>query len=57
LDDIRNYRFLSGGRIPLTGVDDGTEFRSTAEAMTIMGIGPEEQSCKETEFDGQALLV
>ncbi|XP_048764232.1 myosin heavy chain, non-muscle isoform X2 [Ostrea edulis] len=44
LDDIRNYRFLSGGKIPLTGVDDGTEFRSTAEAMTIMGIGPEEQS-------------
>ncbi|XP_061174920.1 myosin heavy chain, non-muscle-like isoform X2 [Saccostrea echinata] len=44
LDDIRNYRFLSGGRIPVNGVDDGAEFRATAEAMTIMGIGPEEQA-------------
>ena len=45
LDDIRNYRFLSGGKIALTGVDDSVEFRSTADAMAIMGIGPEEQAC------------
>lgn len=44
MDDIKNYRFLSGGKIPLTGVDDSAEFRSTSEAMGIMGIGPEEQS-------------
>lgn len=48
LDDIKNYRFLSGGKIPLTGVDDSAEFRSTSEAMGIMGIGPEEQSGTHT---------
>lgn len=48
MDDIKNYRFLSGGKIPLTGVDDSAEFRSTSEAMGIMGIGPEEQSGTHT---------
>lgn len=44
LDDYRNYRFLTSGRLPVQGVDDAAEFRLTIEAMTIMGICPEDQA-------------
>lgn len=44
LDDIRNYRFLTNGYVPVSGVDDTQEFRMTVEAMTIMGISPEDQA-------------
>lgn len=44
LDDFKNYRFMTMGRVPVQGVDDTAEFRSTIEAMTIMGISPEDQA-------------
>lgn len=44
LEDAKNYRFLSNGLVAVPGVDDAVEFKSTAEAMTIMGIAPEDQS-------------
>jgi myosin protein heavy chain len=44
LDDIKNYRFLTNGYVPVSGVDDTQEFRMTVEAMTIMGISPEDQA-------------
>ena len=44
LEDINNYRFLTGGHIPVAGVDDAQEFRLTIEAMNIMGFSPEDQS-------------
>ena len=44
LDDFKNYRFLTSGRVPVPGVDDTQEFRMTIEAMTIMGINPEDQA-------------
>ncbi|XP_060071746.1 myosin heavy chain, non-muscle-like isoform X4 [Ylistrum balloti] len=44
LEDIGNYRFLTHGSVPVSGVDDTAEFRQTVEALTIMGITPEDQS-------------
>ncbi|XP_052069305.1 myosin heavy chain, non-muscle-like isoform X3 [Mytilus californianus] len=44
LDDYKNYRFMTSGRVPVQGIDDTVEFRSTIEAMTIMGISPEDQA-------------
>lgn len=44
LDDIKNYRFLTNGHVPVPGVDDTQEFKLTIEAMTIMGIVPEDQA-------------
>lgn len=44
LEDAKNYRFLSSGLVAVPGVDDAMEFKSTAEAMTIMGIAAEDQS-------------
>ncbi|KAK3091423.1 hypothetical protein FSP39_019778 [Pinctada imbricata] len=44
LDDIRNYKFLTHGHVPVPGVDDANDFKSTAESMTIMGISAEEQA-------------
>lgn len=35
---------MTMGRVPVQGVDDTAEFRSTIEAMTIMGISPEDQA-------------
>ncbi|XP_021350590.1 myosin heavy chain, non-muscle-like isoform X2 [Mizuhopecten yessoensis] len=44
LEDIGNYHFLTHGSVPVGGVDDTGEFRQTVEALTIMGISPEDQS-------------
>ncbi|XP_071108362.1 myosin heavy chain, non-muscle-like isoform X4 [Haliotis cracherodii] len=44
LEDIRNYTYLTNGHMPVGGIDDVLEFRSTVEAMTIMGINAEDQS-------------
>lgn len=44
LEDIKNYKFLTYGNVPVSGVDDTAEFRQTVEALTIMGISPEDQS-------------
>lgn len=44
LDDIRSYRFLTNGPVPVAGVDDREMLRETTEAMTIMGMSADEQA-------------
>ncbi|XP_067929437.1 myosin-9-like [Watersipora subatra] len=44
LEDLKSYRFMTNGAVSLTGVDDGEMLRETTEAMTIMGMSPEEQA-------------
>lgn len=44
LEDVKNYTFLTHGNVPVPGVDDGIEFRSTVQAMQIMGLQPEDLS-------------
>ncbi|CAL8247285.1 unnamed protein product [Lota lota] len=36
------YRFLSGGSIPIPGQSDADNFTQTMDSMTIMGFSPEE---------------
>lgn len=42
LEDIKKYRFMSNGYIPLPGVDDVQEFHNTIRAMKIMNFDDEE---------------
>lgn len=44
MEDLKSYRFMTNGAVSLTGVDDGEMLRETTEAMTIMGMSPEEQA-------------
>lgn len=44
LDDVKNYTFLTHGSVPVPGVDDAVEFKSTVQAMQIMGLQPEDLS-------------
>ncbi|XP_067128041.1 LOW QUALITY PROTEIN: myosin heavy chain, non-muscle-like [Centruroides vittatus] len=44
LEDIKNYTFLTCGNVPVTGVDDGVEFRNTTKAMSIMGLSNDDLS-------------
>ncbi len=47
LEDVKNYTFLTNGAVPVPGVDEAAEFRSTVQAMQIMGLNSEELSGKE----------
>lgn len=38
LDDIKSYAFLSGGSLPVPGVDDFAEYQATVKSMNIMGM-------------------
>ncbi|KAI1301395.1 Myosin heavy chain, non-muscle [Halotydeus destructor] len=42
LDDVKNYTFLTHGSVPVPGVDDASEFKSTCQAMQIMGLQQED---------------
>ena len=44
LEDVKNYTFLTHGAVPVPGVDEAAEFRSTVQAMQIMGLNAEELS-------------
>lgn len=44
LEDVKNYTFLTHGNVPVPGVDDAVEFKSTYQAMQIMGLHLEELS-------------
>lgn len=44
LEDVKNYTFLTHGAVPVPGVDEAAEFRSTVQAMQIMGLNTEELS-------------
>ena len=43
MDDIKNYRYLSNGAMPVPGTDDKEMYRQLLEAMDIMGISQDEQ--------------
>ncbi len=45
VEDPKTYKFLSNGNLPVPGVNDAQEFEDTKEAMVIMGMSDEEQSC------------
>ncbi|XP_067006005.1 myosin heavy chain, non-muscle isoform X2 [Anabrus simplex] len=38
LEDPKSYPFLTGGYLPVPGVDDVAEFQATCKAMSIMGM-------------------
>lgn len=40
------YRFLTGGSIPVPGQSDSENFTQTMDSMGIMGFTPEEKLCK-----------
>ena len=42
LEDTKSYTFLSNGHIQVPGVDEVQEFRNTCNAMSIMGLSPED---------------
>lgn len=44
LEDAKNYTFMTQGNIPVSGVDDAVEFKSTIQAMNIMGLSSEDFS-------------
>ena len=48
LDDPKTYKFLANGNLPVPGVNDSQEFEDTKEAMNIMGMSEEEQTCKSS---------
>ena len=43
IEDIRNYRYLTHGNVPVAGQDDDELYRQLLEAMNIMGFSKEEQ--------------
>ena len=43
IEDIRNYRYLTHGNVPVAGQDDEELYRQLLEAMNIMGFSKEEQ--------------
>ncbi len=45
VEDPKTYKFLANGNLPVPGVNDAQEFEDTKEAMVIMGMTDEEQSC------------
>lgn len=45
------YRFLSGGSIPVPGQSDSENFTQTMDSMAIMGFNPEELLCKTRQCE------
>ena len=44
IEDIRNYRYLTHGNVPVAGQDDNELYKQLLDAMDIMGFNKEEQS-------------
>jgi myosin heavy subunit len=42
-NQIKQYKFLTGGTTSVDGVDDAAMFKATREAMTVLAFNPEEQ--------------
>ena len=53
IDDPKCYKFLSNGNLPVAGINDTQEYLDTREAMKIMGMSDDEQTCKEREREGE----
>uniref|UniRef100_A0A1I8G9D9 Paramyosin n=1 Tax=Macrostomum lignano TaxID=282301 RepID=A0A1I8G9D9_9PLAT len=43
LEDFKNYKYLTNGRVPVPGVEDKAALDETLQAMEIMGISSEER--------------
>ena len=46
LEQPKNYTFLTYGNVSVNGVDDAHEFKSTVEAMHIMGMNQDDFQCE-----------
>lgn len=44
LEDLKSYPFLTNGAMAINGIDDSEMLKETTEAMSIMGMSPEEQA-------------
>lgn len=44
LEDIKNYRYLTFGNVPVPGIDDKEVYAQLVEAMDIMGFSKDEQA-------------
>ena len=42
LEDVGAYEFLSQGNVTIPGVEEQEEFRTTVQAMQIMGFTPDD---------------
>ncbi|CAE1280277.1 MYH [Acanthosepion pharaonis] len=42
LEDAKSYHYMSGGPMPVNGVDDVAEFNQTSEAMLVMGLSQDD---------------
>ncbi|XP_076345264.1 uncharacterized protein LOC143244459 isoform X1 [Tachypleus tridentatus] len=42
LEDLKSYTFLTYGNVPVSGIDDLTEYKNTVKAMDIMGFNPDD---------------
>lgn len=45
MEDIKNYRYLTFGNVPVPGIDDKEVYAQLVEAMDIMGFSKDEQAC------------
>lgn len=43
MEDVKNYRYLTHGNVPVAGQDDAELYRQLVEAMDIMGFVKDEQ--------------
>ena len=50
LDAISNYTFLTNGAIPVPGEDDGADFQSTLNAMSVMGFNNDDVTGKPSKM-------
>lgn len=46
MEDIKNYRYLTYGKVPVPGMDDKELYMQLVEAMDIMGFTKDEQTCE-----------
>jgi len=56
IEDIRNYRYLTHGNVPVAGQDDEELYRQLLEAMDIMGFSKEEQIGKSVTLSRHNIL-
>jgi myosin heavy subunit len=50
LEDMKNYRYLTYGNVPVAGQDDSELYRQLLEAMDIMAFSKDEQDCKDCNY-------
>ena len=48
LEECKNYRYLSNGRVDVASLDDKALYRELVEAMEIMNFSKDEIECEFT---------